>query len=156
MSWGGTSSCTGRLNPDGTVTLLEGSTDIGGTRASIAMQFAEAFGVNYEDVHPQVVDTESVGYTEVTGGSRTTYATGYAAYELAKEMQRGITAALATQGEVPADQITANGATYSANGKSADLREIAAMLEEAGGSISASVTVSPTGAGGAFATNIAD
>jgi xanthine dehydrogenase molybdenum-binding subunit len=151
-----TSSASGRLNADGTVTLLEGSTDIGGTRASIAMQFAEAFGVNYEDVHPQVMDTESVGYTEVTGGSRTTYATGYAAYELAKEMQRRITTALAEQWEVPADKISANGATFSSNGKSAGLREIAEMLEEAGNQISASVTVSPTGAGGAFATHIAD
>src|SRR5207302_9288247 len=48
-----TSSASGRLNPDGTITLLEGSTDIGGTRASIAMQFAEAFGIDYEQVHPQ-------------------------------------------------------------------------------------------------------
>ena len=48
------------------------------------MQFAEALGVEYTDVHPQVVDTESVGYTEVTGGSRVTYATGYAVYELAQ------------------------------------------------------------------------
>jgi CO/xanthine dehydrogenase Mo-binding subunit len=151
-----TSSASGRLNPDGTVTLLEGSTDIGGTRASIAMQFAEAFGVNYEDVHPQVVDTESVGYTEVTGGSRTTYATGYAAYELAQEMKRKITAALAEQWEVPADQITVKGATYSTNGKSATLREAAALIEEAGQQIAASATVSPTGAGGAFATHIAD
>jgi CO/xanthine dehydrogenase Mo-binding subunit len=151
-----TSSASGRLNADGTVTLLEGSTDIGGTRASIAMQFAEAFGVNYEDVHPQVVDTESVGYTEVTGGSRTTYATGYAAYELAQEMKRKIVAALAEQWEVPAESITVNGATYAANGKSATLPEVAALVEEAGQQISASVTVSPTGAGGAFATHIAD
>jgi CO/xanthine dehydrogenase Mo-binding subunit len=151
-----TSSAAGRLNPDGTVTLLEGSTDIGGTRASIAMQFAEAFGVNYEDVHPQVVDTESVGYTEVTGGSRTTYATGYAAYELAGEMKRKIAAALATQWEVPADQISVDGSTYSANGKKATLAEAAALIEEAGQQIAASATVSPTGAGGAFATHIAD
>jgi CO/xanthine dehydrogenase Mo-binding subunit len=151
-----TSSASGRLNPDGTITLLEGSTDIGGTRASIAMQFAEAFGVNYEQVHPQVVDTESVGYTEVTGGSRTTYATGYAAYELAQEMKRRTIQALAERWEVPAEQIAVDGSRYSANGKSADLAEVAKELEEAGVQITASVTVNPTGAGGAFATHIAD
>jgi xanthine dehydrogenase molybdenum-binding subunit len=151
-----TSSASGRLNPDGTVTLLEGSTDIGGSRASIAMQFAEAMGLDYADVHPQVVDTESVGYTEVTGGSRVTYATGYAVYELAQEMKRKTTAALAEQWEVPADSITVNGAQYSAGSKSADLREVARLLEEAGAQITASVTVSPTGSGGAFATHIAD
>jgi xanthine dehydrogenase molybdenum-binding subunit len=151
-----TSSASGRLNPDGTITLLEGSTDIGGTRASIAMQFAEALGVAYEDVHPQVVDTESVGFTEVTGGSRTTYATGYAAYELAQEMQRKITTSLAELWEVPANSISVNGAQYSANGKSASLAEVAKALEEAGVHVTASVTVSPTGAGGAFATHVAD
>jgi xanthine dehydrogenase molybdenum-binding subunit len=151
-----TSSASGRLNPDGTLTLLEGSTDIGGSRASIAMQFAEAMGVDYANVHPQVVDTESVGYTEVTGGSRVTYATGYAVYELAQEMKRKISAALAQQWEVPADSITVDGARYSADGKSADLREVARQLEEAGVQITASLTVSPTGSGGAFATHVAD
>jgi xanthine dehydrogenase molybdenum-binding subunit len=151
-----TSSASGRLNPDGTITLLEGSTDIGGSRASIAMQFAEALGVDYDQVHPSVVDTDSVGYTEVTGGSRVTYATGYAVYELAQEMKKSLTAALAKQWEVPADSIATEGSTYRSNGKSADLKEIAALLDEAGEQIQASVTVSPTGAGGAFATHIAD
>ncbi len=31
---------------------------------------------------PQVADTDSVGYTDVTGGSRVTFATGLAAYEV--------------------------------------------------------------------------
>jgi CO/xanthine dehydrogenase Mo-binding subunit len=151
-----TSSAIGRLNSDGTVTLLEGSTDIGGTRASIAMQFAEALGVDYADVHPQVVDTESVGFTEVTGGSRTTYATGYAVYELAQEMKKKITTALAELWEVPAESITVDGSRYSANGKSASLPEVAKQLEEASAQITAAITVNPTGSGGAFATHIAD
>jgi xanthine dehydrogenase molybdenum-binding subunit len=151
-----TSSCNGRLNPDGTITLQEGSTDIGGTRASIAMQFAETFGIPYEDVHPSVVDTDSVGYTEVTGGSRTTYATGYAAHELALELKRRIKEALAEVWEVDAASIQDNGKVYSANGKSADLAEIAELLAESGIQIQAAVSASPTGSGGAFATHIAD
>lgn len=66
-NWDGVSSAIGRLNPDGTVSLLEGSTDIGGSRASIAMMFAEAFGVEYAQVHPSVVDTDTVDYNDVTG-----------------------------------------------------------------------------------------
>ena len=58
------------MNADGTVTLVEGSTDIGGTRTSIAMQLAETLGIAAEDVSPHVADTDSVGYTDVTGGSR--------------------------------------------------------------------------------------
>lgn len=151
-----TSSATGRLNPDGTVTLVEGSTDIGGSRASIAMQFAESFGVNYEDVHPSVVDTESVGYTEVTGGSRVTYATGIAVHELAQAMRKQICGALAGPWKVSADDIQVNGNVFSQNGKSANLKEVAQELEELGVQIQTSITVSPTGSGGAFATHIAD
>ena len=151
-----TSSAAGRLNPDGTVNLYEGSTDIGGTRASIAMQFAEAFGVAYEDVHPTVVDTDSIGYTEVTGGSRVTYATGMAAYELAQKMKSEIAGRLAEAWEVSPESIQSEGAVYRSNGKSADLKEVAALLAESGKGVACEVTVSPTGHGGAFATHIVD
>ena len=46
---------------DGTVSLVVGTVDIGGLRATHAMQLAEALGLTYDDVHPQVVDTDSVG-----------------------------------------------------------------------------------------------
>src|SRR5205823_1606210 len=46
------SSCTASVNADGTVSMVEGSTDIGGTRTSIAMQLAEALGIRAEDVKP--------------------------------------------------------------------------------------------------------
>jgi xanthine dehydrogenase molybdenum-binding subunit len=151
-----TSSASGRMNSDGTVILSEGSTDIGGSRAGIAMQFAEEFGVNYDDVRPSVVDTDSVGYTEVTGGSRVTYATGIAAYELAKEMKKKIVGNLAEIWEVDPDQIKVDGSTYSQNGKSMSLHEVAELLEERGKQVASAVTVSPTGSGGAFATHICD
>src|SRR5262249_34610058 len=82
------SSVSATVNPDGTVALLEGSTDIGGTRTSIAMQLAETLGIDALEVIPTVGDTDSVGYTDVTGGSRVTFATGYAAYEAARDIQR--------------------------------------------------------------------
>ena len=55
------SSVNVSVQPDGTVNLIEGNTDIGGTRASLAMQLAETLGIAYEDVKPTVVDTDSVG-----------------------------------------------------------------------------------------------
>src|SRR5207302_5982961 len=57
MNVGLKSSVSATVNPDGTVMLIEGSTDIGGTRASIAMQLAETLGIRAGDVKPQVVDT---------------------------------------------------------------------------------------------------
>ena len=50
------------------------------------MQLAETLGISAEEVRPHVVDTNSVGYTQVTGGSRTTFAGGWAAYECAMDI----------------------------------------------------------------------
>lgn len=77
------------VNRDGTVSLVEGSTDIGGSRASIAMQLAETLGIPYTDVHPQVVGTTGAGYNDITAGSRTTFGTGWAVYELGEEIAGG-------------------------------------------------------------------
>ncbi len=84
---GGRSACSISVNPDGTVGLVEGSTDIGGTRTSIAMQAAEALGIPAESVHPAVVDTDSIGFTHGTGGSRVTFATGLAAIRAAEDVR---------------------------------------------------------------------
>src|SRR5690606_4678493 len=73
---GGPSSVSANINPDGTVNLVEGSTDIGGTRASAAMMLAETLGIAAEDVNPRVVDTDSIGYTGGTGGSSVTFKIG--------------------------------------------------------------------------------
>ena len=76
MNGGGKSSVTLSINDDGTVALLEGSADLGGTRPSISMQAAEILGLAAEDMFPRIPDTDGVGYTGMTGGSRTTFATG--------------------------------------------------------------------------------
>ena len=52
------------------------------------MQLAEALGIRAEDVRPVVGDTDAVGYSDVTGGSRVTFATGWAAYEAAQDVVR--------------------------------------------------------------------
>ncbi|HEV3136798.1 MAG TPA: xanthine dehydrogenase family protein molybdopterin-binding subunit, partial [Pirellulales bacterium] len=58
----GLKSCAAaNVNPDGTVSLVEGSTDIGGTRTSVAMQLAETLGITAEEVMPRVADTDGVG-----------------------------------------------------------------------------------------------
>ena len=86
MNGGGKSSVTLSINDDGTVTLLEGSADIGGTRPSISMQAAEILGLSAEDMFPRIPDTDGVGYTGMTGGSRTTFATGWAAVNAANNL----------------------------------------------------------------------
>ena len=83
---GSGSAATINVNANGTINLLTGSMDIGGSRAAIAMQAAEVLGISSDDVNPLVVDTDSVGWTGTTGGSRITFDTGRAAINTAKEV----------------------------------------------------------------------
>jgi len=86
------SSATINVSEDGSVNILTGNPDIGGSRASMALMAAEVLGIPVETIRPSVVDTDSVGFCDVTGGSRTTLATGgaviKAAETLVKELRK--------------------------------------------------------------------
>ena len=151
-----TSSAIARLNSDGSVTLLEGSTDIGGTRTSVAMQFAETLGISVDDVFPIVADTDSVGQTDVTGGSRVTFATGIAAHDAANDMKKQIIAGLADLWEMSEDAITHRDGTFLTDGKSLTVREAALLLTDEEIFPVGRATVTPERVGGAFTTHIAD
>jgi CO/xanthine dehydrogenase Mo-binding subunit len=153
------SSASASVNADGSVSLVEGSTDIGGTRTSIAMQLAEALGIRAEDVRPVVGDTDAVGYTDVTGGSRVTFATGWAAYEAAQDIKRQMAARAAQIWDVPADRVvyeTGSLRCLDDATKRMTFRELAGQLQATGGTIVGRASVDPSGAGGAFATHIVD
>ena len=153
------SSVSLNVNSDGTINLIEGSTDIGGTRTSIAMQAAEALGISAEDINPSVVDTDSVGYTGVTGGSRTTFATGYAAIEAANDVVRQMKIFAANLWEVDENEVTFDNGTFrSANGKVHNVffKDLASTISDEGTPIIGRGAVDPKGVGGAFATHIVD
>lgn len=151
------SSVSATVNPDGTVALVEGSTDIGGTRTSIAMQLAETLGITAEAVMPTVGDTDSVGYTDVTGGSRVTFATGYAAYEAARDIQRQMVKRAARIWEVDAAKVTyENGSIVGPAGKKFTFAELAEQINKTGEPIVGRGSVDPEGCGGAFATHLVD
>ena len=153
------SSCSIAVNADGTISLVEGSTDIGGTRASVAMQAAEVLGISAEDVHPTVADTDSVGYTAMTGGSRTTFATGWAAYETAQDIKKQMIGRAASIWDVSADDVEMEDGIFK-HKSDGDLKftfkELAGQLAGSGGGISSQSTVDPKGAGGAFGTHVVD
>ena len=154
------SAVTASVNSDGTVNLVEGSTDIGGTRTSVAMQFAEVLGLPAEDVNPQVGDTTQIGYTDVTGGSRVTYATGWAAYEAAHDVKNQMIERAALLWEEDKDDVEfADGVFFhkSKTGKKLSFKELSGQLGETGGPVVGRATVDPaTGVGGSFAANIVD
>jgi xanthine dehydrogenase molybdenum-binding subunit len=146
------SSCTISTNADGTVNIVEGSTDIGGTRTSIAMQAAEVLGLRADDVYPAVVDTDSIGYTAVTGGSRTTFATGLAAVEAAEDVVRQMRERAASLCRCKPADVTHERGTYRCGDRSWTFAELAAES----GSIIGRATVNPKGVGGSFAGCIVD
>ena len=153
------SSCSIGVNPDGTIILVEGSTDIGGTRASIAMQAAEVLGIPAEDVHPSVADTDSVGYTFLTGGSRVTFASGWAAYECAQDIKQKMIDRVSTIWDVSADDVELVDGVFQHKSEPElrmSFKELAGQLNRTGGPVSSQVSVDPKGAGGAFSTHIAD
>jgi CO/xanthine dehydrogenase Mo-binding subunit len=153
------SSATASVNADGTVSLVEGSTDIGGTRTSIAMQLAEVLGLRAEDIRPVVGDTETVGYTDVTGGSRVTFATGWAAYEAGQDIKRQMIDRAAQIWEVKPDDVSYTDGVLTCRAdakKRFTFKELAGKLHATGGTIVGRASVDPTGVGGGVATHIVD
>ncbi len=154
------SSVLASVNPDGTVSLVEGSTDIGGTRTSIAMQFAEALGIAAEDVRPSVGDTDSIGYTDITGGSRVTFATGWAAYEAAQDVKRQMIARVAEKlWQVPVDQVKYEDGVLTCttdSSKKMTFKEFAAKVLHTGGTIVGQASVDTGMFTNAYATLIVD
>lgn len=155
-NWGGKSSASASINADGTVSLLEGSVDIGGSRTAIAMQLAEGLGIPVEAVRPVVADTDQVGYTEGTYGSRTTFATGWAAYELSQKLIAELIQRAAKYWEVTPDQVRYEAGVFYCNGHQLTFKELAEKLDDTGGAVVASAAVFPGRYGPGFATHIAD
>jgi CO/xanthine dehydrogenase Mo-binding subunit len=150
------SSAAANVNADGTVSLIEGSTDIGGTRTSVAMQLAETLGITAEAVKPRVADTDGVGYTDVTGGSRVTFATGLAAYEVGLDLLNQMRERAALLWECDASLVTCEDGMFRHNDKSLTFAELAGKLGHTGGPVVGRATVNPEGPSNGFGTHIVD
>lgn len=152
------SSVTVNVNTDGKVNLIEGSTDIGGTRTSLSMQLAETLGIAAEDVQPVVADTDSVGYTDVTGGSRVTLATGMACHEAAIKIRELMCERAARIWECPASAVRYedNGTITGPDGKSFTFVELANRIVATGESITASASINAPASSNAFGVHCVD
>jgi CO/xanthine dehydrogenase Mo-binding subunit len=159
---GGESSAYANVHADGTVTLTTGSVDIGGQRAALAMQFAETLGIAYEDVNSLVGDTDSIGFTGNTGGSRTTFATGWAVYEAALDVREQLEQRVATIWELSPDEVSydpSDASLHGPDGKVMTFKEAARRLPGTGGNIQGQADVVSTSVGkvgACFGAHIAD
>ncbi len=156
------SSATVRINENGTVSVTEGNPDIGGSRASMALMAAETLGVPYEKVHVLVGDTESTGFCNVTGGSRTTFATGMAVIEASKKVIAELKQRAAATWNVDEDMVEwEDGQAVPRPGQNIDvqplsLADIAGKAPRTGGPIGATASLNASGAGAGFSVNICD
>jgi xanthine dehydrogenase molybdenum-binding subunit len=155
-NYGGRSSGSASVNPDGTVSLLIGSIDLSGVRTSAAMQLAETLGITPEEVVPQVADTNAVSYTEGTYGSRTTFATGWVAYELGQQIIAEFKKRAALLWEISPDDVEFKHGVFYAQGEDLTFKEIAGELDDTGGDVIVSSAVNRSGWGAALATHIVD
>jgi CO/xanthine dehydrogenase Mo-binding subunit len=160
---GNESSGSASINSDGNVSLVLGSVDIGGTRASIAMQLAETLGITYEEVIPKVVDTDSVGFTGNTGGSRITFAGGWVAYDLGMQIREQMKARAAkiwecdiSEVEYGDDGIIRGPNDAEGKERSFTFKRLAQMLPRTGGTIDVSSNKNMNTQGPAFAGHIVD
>ena len=156
------SSAEVHIADSGMVKVVEGSPDIGGSRASMALMAAETLGVPYERIRVHVADTDSTGYCATTGGSRVTFATGMAVIRACEDVIGELKRRAAATWDIEAEQVEwADGEARPAPGVNVDvqplsLAELARDMARTGGPISGRASLNAQGPGPSFSVNMAD
>ncbi len=161
VNYGGPSTASVAIGEDGSVMVIEGNPDIGGSRASMAIMAAETLGIDYDNVTVTIADTGSVGYSMLTGGSRTTFATGKAVIEAAQTVIDIMRARAAKLWGCSVDDVAwSDGEARCTGGEKAgetlSIGNIAAKADSTGGPISAESSVNPNDFLPGFAVHICD
>jgi CO/xanthine dehydrogenase Mo-binding subunit len=109
-----------------------------------------------------VADTASIGFSMLTGGSRTTFATGMAVVQAAEKVVAELRRRAAVIWDVAVDQVVwADGVAVcrdpdKATGKTLTLEGLAGQSGRTGGPISAQVSLNAQGAGPGFGVHVCD
>ncbi|HJN87764.1 MAG: xanthine dehydrogenase family protein molybdopterin-binding subunit [Dehalococcoidia bacterium] len=155
----GPSSVLVIVNSDGTVSLVEGSVDLSGTRTTLAQQLAEVLGIQVEDVRPAVADTDSIGFTSNSGGSGATFKTGWAVHHAGEDVKRQMIQRAAKVWEIPEEDVEyRDGVLRHKSDPELQLtfKQVAGRQNGTGGPITGRAGVNPGGVGPALATHIVD
>jgi len=156
---GGASSAELSVNADGTVQVCTGSCDMSGTRMTLAMQTAEALGIQVSEVQVTTGDTQSIGFTLPAWGSRTTFATGIACITVAEKVIAKMIERAAGIWETDNSNVRFDAGVFSnSNNKLQALtfKQLAAKLDSTGGLLSDQASVSPQGVGFQLAAYLVD
>jgi CO/xanthine dehydrogenase Mo-binding subunit len=162
FNFGGQTCTSLNINLDGTVALAVGTPDIGGSRASMCLMAAEELGIPYEKVRCVVADTSSLGYNDVTDGSRVTFSSGMATILAARDAIKKLCGRAAQMWGISEDAVVWEKGHAKPAGPNAgefpplSLKEIAAAAATTGGPIAGHHEFNADGAGVSFATHIVD
>lgn len=162
FNFGGQACTDLNISIDGSVSLLVGTIDVGGSRASLSMIAAEELGIPYQQVRCQVADTASLGHNDMTNGSKGTFSSGMAIIFAARNAIDQLRARAAKSWDIAVDDVSweagcavARGAGHS-DIKPMSLKEIAADSPKTGGPISGHHEGITDGAGISFGSHICD
>ncbi|MER8761833.1 MULTISPECIES: xanthine dehydrogenase family protein molybdopterin-binding subunit [unclassified Mesorhizobium] len=162
FNFGGQTCTDLNIGMDGSVSLAVGTVDVGGSRASLSLVAAEELGIPYEQVKAVVADTSSLGYNDMTDGSRGTFSSSMATISAARNAIKVLRERAAQMWDIPVDDVVwekghaiAKGEKYG-NLAALSLKEIAAASGKTGGPIAGHSELVADGAGVSFATHICD
>ena len=105
FNFGGETTATVSINEDGTAVVMSGCPDIGGTRVALAQMAAEELGIDVYRIEPVVADTHSIGYNDMTGGSRVAFAVGIAVVDAARQLIEDMCTRASLIWDVPREEV---------------------------------------------------
>src|SRR5438876_2642607 len=159
---GGETCASLTVNEDGTVSLMLGTPDIGGLRAALTNMAADELGIPYEKVRPIIGDTGSLGFTFLTGGSRSAFSGSMAIVEAAKQIKAELCARAAKLWELKPDQVEFANGSVRALGAAAEkfkpmsIADFAKIAGKTGGPIGGYGRINAQGAGPSLGTHLVD
>src|SRR5215469_13355138 len=159
---GGETCASLTVNEDGTVSLVAGTPDIGGLRASLTAVAADELGIPYEKVRPIIGDTGSLGFTFLTGGSRSAFSGSMAIVEAAKQIKAELCARACKLWEAKPNQVEFKDGHVRPLGALAEkvkpmsIADFAKIAGKTGGPIGGYGRINAQGAGPSLGTHLVD
>src|ERR1700750_785134 len=150
---GGESSAQVNITEDGNVVVTTGHPDIGGSRAAIANICAELLGIDYKRVSVLIGDTATVGFSNLTGGSRVLFASSIVVTQSTEKIIATWRERAAKIWEIDPDAVKwENGAAHPVSPNAGQfepltLAELAEKAPQMGGAIGAGADLNTGGRG---------
>src|ERR1700710_765149 len=151
---GGESSAQVNITEDGNVVVTTGHPDIGGSRAGIANICAELLGIDYKRVSVIIGDTATIGFSNLTGGSRVLFASSIVVTQSAEKVINTLRERAAKIWDIDPEAVKwENGAAHPVSPNAGQfepltLAELAEKAPSMGGPIGAGMQLNTVGGGG--------